>query len=490
MSSKIQTTPVDPEVLSTKSVDTVQVGFRKGLYLSSIVAAVGGFLCGFDTGATSGILTMIPFKERFFNESNIDYLQGLMLAFFLMTAALGAFFSGYFCDRISRKYTIVCATVLFCIGNIFLVIGYNYGLLLAGRLVAGLGAGLMTNGIPLYHSEIAPPDIRGRLISFFTLMSTFGQVLGYFVTFGTSYLITNWSWRAPYLLQCLVSLLFGTSMLLMPFSPRWLVDKGRVDEALAALTSLRGTPHVQAEFDEIKEEIEFERSLGKRTYAELFTPTNRKRFISAAFIAIATSFTGIVAIWYYAPQIFQTAGLSDVSSSIAATGGTGLLSLFCAAISLQWVIDTWGRKKLFLSGSVIMGISMFIVGALFEVYTVVDVETGAVILQNTGARNTIIAFLYIFGGTYAFTWGIATYVYPAEVFNMRTRAKGLGLVYGFNWAFSIMITYCVPLFMASSVSGVYFFFGACQVVTMAGLWFLPETKGKTLEEMEYVFGAK
>ncbi|KAI8138491.1 general substrate transporter [Fennellomyces sp. T-0311] len=487
--SKVQTT-ADPEVLSSKSVDTIRPGIRKGVYLSSIVAAIGGFLCGFDTGATSGVLTMVPFQTRFFTEDNIDYLQGLLLAFFLMTAALGAFFSGFFCDRFSRKYSIMGATVLFCIGNIFLVIGHNFGLLLAGRLVGGFGAGLMTNGIPLYHSEIAPPDIRGRLISFFTLMSLFGQVTGYFVTFGTSYLTTDWSWRAPYLLQCLVCALFGTSMLFMPFSPRWLVDKGRHEEALASLISLRGEGNVQAEFDEIKEEIEFERSLGKRTYAELFTPTNRNRFFSAAFVAIATSFTGVVAIWYYAPQIFLTAGLSDVSSSIAATGGTGILSFVAAAISLQWLIDTWGRKKLFLSGSLVMSISMFVVGAMFEVYTHVDVETGEVILTNSNARNTIIAFLYIFAGTYAFTWGIATYVYPAEVFNMRTRAKGLGLVYGFNWAFSIMITYCVPLFLATSVSGVYFFFGACQIVTMVGIFFLPETKGKTLEEMEYVFGAK
>ncbi|KAI9268150.1 general substrate transporter [Phascolomyces articulosus] len=490
MSVTSQTTVVDPEVQGKTFVDGDQVGFRKGVYLSSIVAAVGGFLISFDTGATSGVLTMIPFRERFFNENNIDNLQELLLALYLMTATLGSFFSALFCDHLSRKYTIVFATVLFCIGNIFIVIGYNYGLLLAGRLVAGFGAGLLTNGIPLYHSEIAPPDIRGRLISFFTLMNTFGQVVGYFLTFGTSYLITNWSWRAPYLLQSLLSVLFGISMLFMPFSPRWLVDKGRIDDALATLAILRNTTNVQAEFNEIREEIEYEHSLGKRTYVELLSHTNRKRFFSASFVSIATAFTGIVAIWYYSPQIFQTAGLSDVSSSIAATGGTGILSFVCTAISLQWVVDTWGRKKLFVSGSVIMSISMFIIGALFEVYTTVDSGTGKINLQNTGARNTIIAFIYIFDGAYSFTWGITNYIYPAEVFNMRTRAKGLALTYGFFWAFSIMVTYCVPLFSATSVSGVYFFFGACQVVAMAGLWFLPETKGKTLEEMEYIFGAR
>ncbi|KAG2217237.1 hypothetical protein INT45_012185 [Circinella minor] len=322
-------------------------------------------------------------------------------------------------------------------------------------------------------------------------MSTFGQVVGYFVTFGTNHLDTNWSWRAPYLLQCLVCFFFGLAMLFMPYSPRWLIDKGLNEKALIALASLRGTGYIQNEFEEIKNEIEFERSLGKRTYAELFTTSsNRRRFFSAAFIAIANSFTGIVSIWYYAPQIFLTAGLSDVSSSIAITGGTGFLSFVCVAISSQWVIDSWGRKKLFLSGSLIMAISMFIIGSMFEIYTIVDIKTGDVLIQNAPARNTIIAFLYIFTGTYAFTWGIANYVYPAEVFNMRTRAKGLGIIYGLNWAFSIMITYSTPPFLASTVSGAYFFFGACQVVTMAGLWFLPETAGKTLEEMEYIFGAQ
>lgn len=321
-------------------------------------------------------------------------------------------------------------------------------------------------------------------------MSTFGQVAGYFVTFGTSYLPTDWSWRAPWLLQLLVCVLFGASMFTMPFSPRWLIDQGRHDEARQVLVSLRNGDDVQAEYDEIVSELEFERSLGKRTYAELFQRTNRSRLGMASFIAIATSFTGVVAIWYYAPQIFMTAGLTDVSSSIAATGGTGILSLVAAAISLQWCIDQFGRKTLFLWGAAVMGIAMFIVGAMFQAFTYVNVDTGEVVLHNTHARNTILVFIYIFTAAYASTWGLATYVYPAEVFNMRTRAKGLAIVYGFNWAFSILITYCVPLFLASSVSGVYFFFGACCILSFGGVCFLPETKGKSLEEMEYVFGAK
>lgn len=397
-------------------------------------------------------------------------------------------------DRFSRKYSIIGASALFAIGILFQIIGANFGLLLAGRLIGGLGSGLMTNAIPLYHSEIAPPDIRGRLISFFTLMASFGQVVGYFTTFGTSYVDSDWSWRAPWLLHLIICVAFGFLIITLPFSPRWLIDNGRYEEAKAVLIELHEVPGnhpmVLQEYQDIVSELEFERSLGNRTYLELFQGSNFKRTMIAFFISIGTSFTGSVAIWYYAPQIIQSAGLSDVSTSIAATGGTGIFSLICAFISLQYCIDRWGRRAIFLFGAAVMGISMFVVGAMFAAYAIIDVDSGAVTMTNPYARNTIIAFLYIFVGTFQFSWGSASYVYPAEIFNMRTRAKGLALTYGLNWGFSILITYCVPLFIAHTVSGVYFFFGACCIVCFAGCCFIPETKGRTLEQMEVLFGAK
>ncbi|KAL7314037.1 hypothetical protein PS15m_007696 [Mucor circinelloides] len=504
MSSKIQSSsehlkdnkqPALVDESSVASYDTTEPPkFRKAIYLSAIVAAVGGFVCGYDTGSVSGILAMPQFTNNFFTDENITYLQGLLLALYLMTAALGAFFSGFFCDRYSRKYSIIGASAIFSIGILLQIIGANFGVVLAGRIVGGFGSGLMTNAIPLYHSEIAPPDIRGRLISFFTLMASFGQVVGYFVTFGTSYVQSDWAWRGPWLLHIIVCIAFGGIIFMLPFSPRWLIDKQRYDEAKAVLSELHEVPITHSlvvnEYEDIFNELELERSFGDRSYGELFQGTNLKRTLISFFIGISTSFTGSVAIWYYAPQIIQSAGLDDASTSIAASGGTGIFALVCAFVSLQWCIDKIGRRAVFLIGASIMGISMFVVGAMFQVYTEVDVENYTVTITNPYARNTIIAFLYIFVGTFQFSWGIASYVYPAEIFNMRTRAAGLAATYGLNWAFTILITYCVPLFIAHTVSGVYFFFGACCCVCFIGCCFIPETKGKTLEEMEYVFGAK
>lgn len=143
-------------------------------------------------------------------------------------------------------------------------------------------------------------------------MSLFGQVVGYFITFGTSHLSTDWSWRAPYMMQCLLAVIFGLSMLPMPYSPRWLVFRGRSEEALASLVSLRGVdaenPIIKQEYQEIVDELEFEKSLGKRSYLELFERKNRKQFFSALFVGVGTAFLGTVAIckWKQEKTIMMT----------------------------------------------------------------------------------------------------------------------------------------------------------------------------------------
>eukprot|EP01133_Synstelium_polycarpum_P011496 gene11496-13409_t len=467
-------------------------GGRTSIYIASTLAALGGFVCGFDTGAVTGIMVMPAFRASFpelENEDRFIYLSGLLFAFMLMTAALGAFLSGPICDKIGRKYSIILGAYIFAVGIVLEIIGMRYGVLLAGRLIVGFGNGLIGNAIPLYHSEIAPADIRGRLVSLFTVLSSFGSVVGYFVTFGTSYLTTEWCFRGPWVLQLIVAIFLGSFVFILPFSPRWLVDQGRAEEALVVLAKLREAsvtdPDVLLEFNEIKEDIKAEKAIGTRTYIELFYEANLKRTLIAFFIGIATSFTGINAILYYAPSIFIQAGLSDVSMSIAATGGTGILSFVCSIISL-YLIDFVGRKFLFILGSTVMGISMFICGAMFQSFASFD-EFGYIVMLNPHARATIIAMVYIFMGAFSLTWGVASYVYPAEIFNTRCRAKGLGLTYGLNWGFSILITYTMPLFLVRTLSGVYFFFASCCVAMTVVVFFIPETRNVKLEAMEEIF---
>jgi MFS family permease len=176
------------------------------------------------------------------------------------------------------------------------VIGMKYGVLLAGRIIAGLGNGIITNSIPLYHSEIAPADIRGRLISLYTVMKSFGTLIGYFVTYGISFLSTSWGWRAPWLIELILCVGLGTFSFTLPYSPRWLIYQGRDEESLQVLSNLREAPiedsDIQSEFNEIKKELDFERSLGKATVWELFQGSNRKRTFISFTLALGAALTG------------------------------------------------------------------------------------------------------------------------------------------------------------------------------------------------------
>lgn len=169
--------------------------------------------------------------------------------------------------------------------------------------------------------------------------------------------------------------------------------------------------------------------------------------------------------------------MTNVSSSIAATAGSGIVSLIATAISLGWWIDHLGRRRLFLWGSAVMSISLFIVGVVFA-------HGGD---PSTAALGMIIISIYVFIAAFAATWGVGTFVYPAEILSTRCRALGLAVVYGLSWVYSTLIGYGVPFFLSRSVAGVFFFFAACTATSIIGVCFIPETKGVALEELQPLF---
>lgn len=359
---------------------------------------------------------------------------------------------------------------------------------MAGRVFVGFGEGYLTNAIPLYHTEIAPPDIRGRLITLFSAMASVGTIVGYFVNFGTSYMDNDWAWRIPFLIQLIICVLLAC-VYFLPFSPRWLVDKDRKEEALNVIALLHESniqdPEVIKEYNMICEEILVERSFGNRTYIECFRGTNLKRTLFALFTGNGAAFTGTYSISYYSPQIFMQAGVGSNSISIATSGASNILVLIVTLLTL-YCIDKLGRRHIFSTGAAIMGGSMFIVGALFQVYNTVA-DDGTVSLTNVHACAAVVAFVFIFQAAYAYSWGPVAYIYPAEISNTRNRAKTIALAYGLNWAIGIFMTFIMPIFMTNTIYGGYYFFGACCGILFIGSFFLPETKGKTLEEIDRMF---
>ncbi|OZJ05114.1 hypothetical protein BZG36_01387 [Bifiguratus adelaidae] len=466
------------------------------IYRPAILAAVGGFISGYDTGAISGIISMTQFTNDFpaLSSSNSN-IQGLYVATILIAALFGSLFTAYLADKIGRRWSIMVGSFTYGLGIIIEIIGANVACLFVGRIIAGFGNGIVTNTVPLYHSEIAPAAIRGRLIALFQLMITFGIVVAYFIDLGCSYINSSAAWRVPFAVQCFFAFVLGASMYWLPFSPRWLMDNGRDDEALTVLANLRAGGNredekVVAEWTEIRNEIALEHALELRSYAELFRGTTRKRTAIGLFIQSAQQFTGIQGVLFYAPSIFNSAGLQGVTLGLVATGVTGICNFVGTLPALIW-LDSWGRKPTLISGGFLQAISMFIIGAMFatqsEIITAADGST-SVVLKNTAATGVTIAFIFIFTFAFAYSWGACGFVVPAEVFSLRIRAKATSLTTGANWLFGIVVTYITPVFIAATPSGLYFFFGACCFVMSIGCFFIPETKGRSLEQMEEVFG--
>ncbi|OBZ86121.1 High-affinity gluconate transporter ght3 [Choanephora cucurbitarum] len=361
-------------------------------------------------------------------------------------------------------------------------------------MISGTGVGLMTNAIPLYQTEIAPANMRGRLISLFALFSSFGQMMGYMVAYGSSYLQMDWSWRAPWFIQLMLCSLYIATTYFLPCSPRWLISQGRQEEGLQVLCDMYHTSSddsvLQDMYSEIVSLIETEDQLKEHSsFLALFQDSNNlKRTCCALFVSLATCFSGNIVVTFYAPQIFREAGLDSVSGSLALTGAISGLSLLFSAISLYCWIDSWGRKALFFTGSVISAVCMIVMGYVFHFFATWD--DGNMTVNNIYACGVIIVCMVLFSASFAGTWGVANYVYTAEIFSMRCRAKGLSLTYALSWASSILITFVVPYCLSYSASEVYLFFGACSVITLVGIVYIPETKRKSLEQIDSMFIGK
>ncbi|RCH91319.1 hypothetical protein CU097_010952 [Rhizopus azygosporus] len=445
------------------------------LYSVACFASLGQFLFGYDQGVMSGILVNNRWLELFGHPSST--LQGLIIAIFELGAWFTSYPTSWFMDRFGRRWTILIGAAIFIVGGSVQTGSSNLAGILLGRLIAGFGIGFLSTVLPVYTAELSRAHNRGKVTVLGMSINMFGYMASEFIDYGFSFVESDWSFRGPLLLQVVFALILAVGTLALPESPRYLLSKQKDDLALETLSDMYGkpadNPQVLQEYEEIKTTLELEAKLGEPTWGEMFTLYTRRSFIAIAVQALG-QLSGINIVTYYAPKMYE-AVLGPGNKTILFAGFTALV-YFCGALIAAVLVDKVGRRPLFMSGSFFMIIWL----VLMAVFNKIDLGMTSAIL--------VIVFTMIYVGTFGITWACVDWLYPAEIFPFRTRAKGMSLAVSSNWLSNFAVGLWTPPLLDRIGWATYIFYAAWNVVALfvVYMWFV-ETKGKSLEEIDAIF---
>jgi len=398
-------------------------------------------------------------------------------------------------DRIGRRPTVILAGIIWVIGSILQCASVNRGMLIVGRIISGISVGLSSAVVPIYQSEITAPSIRGRMVSLQQWSITWGILIQYFIQFGCSYINGAASFRIPWGLQMIPAIILSFGMLFFPESPRWLFDHGREDEALQVLADLHGggdknNELVLFEYEEIKQQVTFERTEGAKSYLDLFKAGNPRRVFLGCALQMWSQLTGMNVMMYYIIYVFQGAGLTGRRGNLIADSVQYVLNVALTVPAIIY-IDKWGRRPMLLVGLLLMGFWLFLVGGLqarFGHWGDVAGTPVWVVQNNDAATKAIIVCSYLFVCSFAITMGPVSWTYPAELFPMRVRGKAVSLATASNWLFNFSLAYAVPPGLNTIAWKTYFIFGTFNFAAFIHVFFMyPETVGRSLEEVEEIF---
>src|SRR6202142_10326 len=430
------------------------------LLKSTVVAALGGLLFGFDTAVISG--TTGALTQTY---SLSPFLLGVTVFSALFGTVLGAMLAGFPGERFGRRDSLRVMAVLYLISGLGCAFAWNWPALVFFRFIGGLGVGGSSVLGPMYIAEISPAKLRGRLVGVFQFNVVFGILVAYFSNYVISlqhFGAAEWRWELG--VTAIPAAIFLVMLFTIPRSPRWLVKKGRVDEARAVL-QITGDADYEHDLQEIVASIHAEQS---QATEKLFTRKYAFPIFLAVSIGMFNQLSGINAILYYLNDIFGHAGFSKVSGNLQAVeiGATNLLFTMIA----MSVIDRLGRKTLLLVGSVGTALSLAGVAAIFL----------------AGRHKDLLVWLLVgYIAFFAFSQGAVIWVYLAEVFPNTVRAKGQSLGSFSHWVMNAIISFTFPLMAASSGGYPFVFFSTMMVVQFFVVLFVyPETKGLTLEAMQ------
>jgi MFS transporter, SP family, arabinose:H+ symporter len=456
------------------------------VYLLAFVAALGGFLFGYDTAVISGAIGFLA--SRF--ELN-EVWQGWAASCALVGCMAGAGCAGWISDRFGRKKALLLAALLFTLSAIGAAIPRNLNEFVYARFIGGVGIGVASMLSPLYISEAAPARMRGRLVTLNQFAIVFGMLVVYFVNslvaaMGDSAWNVAVGWRWMFGSGVLPALLFLFFLFIVPESPRWLTKQGRGAEALAILTRVGGRVSAEAAMKEIESAIAHEGG----SIWQLFQPGLRKALLVGVGLAVLQQITGINVVLYYAPEIFKSAGMT-FTKAINDTVIVGVVNLLFT-LAAFWLVDRLGRKILLLLGSLGMGASLFLLGASFIVQPLGETRLFSL---NLGFMNFDVTCMLFFVLTYVASFAIAmgpvVWVVIAEIFPTRIRGRAMSIATVCLWISCYAVSQSFPILLKMLSGLVFFVYGfTCVIALIFFALFVPETKGKTLEEIEERWAAR
>jgi SP family arabinose:H+ symporter-like MFS transporter len=449
-------------------------------YLAGIclVVSLGGLLFGFDTAVISGTFGLV---ESQFGLSTVEV--GWFGSAALMGCILGAALGGTLGDRFGRKPVLIVAAFLFFLSAFLSTIPLTFGVLIPARIIGGVGVGMASVLAPMYISEFAPPRLRGRLVAFYQLSIVVGILVAYFSNwsllgfaesnrgaFGGSGIL-HWVlvaevWRGMFGAEMLPASLFFLLLFFVPESPRWLVEDGREGEALSILARVDGHDVARQELTEIRTAIGREEG----TLRELFKPGLRWALIVGVGLSFFGQLTGVNIVVYYGPTILREAGL-ELGNALQYQVGLGLINLVFTIIAI-WKIDSWGRRPLLVGGMAMVAVAM---GA-----------TALLLLFDVPAL-WIVVLLGVYMACVAVSICAVIWVLTPEIFPNRVRGRGASISTFTNWSTNALSAFLFPWYVAALGlhSGFFTFAAICIVATIFFWKFVPETKGKSLEEIEH-----
>ncbi|KAG5653194.1 hypothetical protein H0H81_001822 [Sphagnurus paluster] len=479
------------------------------VYYLAFIVYWGIILFGYDTGIAGGVVSQ-PYFQKHFGLTNADgtknvartnNVSSIVVSVLQGGAFFGALGSAPISSRFGRKWTLVMFTAIFSVGAVLTTVAKDkhtgLELIYAGRVISGFGIGGISAVAPAYVSECSPKEVRGRITGLFQIMVAIGVMISYFINFGISEHVKTGPnvWRIPFGFQLVPAgiMLFG--LLTVKESPRWLASVGRTQDALRNLAYLRKEPAtseaVAHEMAEIEAQIAEERAAreGLGLKEAFFAKGNFIRFVIAFVIFLLQQWGGQNSVGYYAPQIFASIGYSGTQNSLLASGIYGVVKVVATAFFIFFFVESLGRRLSLIISSFGMGTLFFIIGAILKTHPPVAAKPGQEI-NPPPASKAMAAMLYIYVCFYSMGWGPLPWVYVSDIFPTRTRHYGLALASASQWLWNFVVSKVTPQMITNLGYKIFLMFGTINVAAMGTFaFFIPETKGRSLEDMDVIFGA-